>query len=421
MTEPIDTTGGLDVSTTTPTTSSGRRRRLGAIGALGALALAVAVVSCAPPVQPPATTTTTSSTTTTAAPADGISLVDSRVEDGWRWSFYRNHDQPCAVSGHQTFAVGARVGSSPSEPGPLWVRLRGGGVGYFDLSGRPRPNAANMRENSFDSLVDFSDRNALAQRFVDEHEDARVLSVSMCSHDLYAGTGEDDPHNPGVDASGDPITTNGLTATIEAIDATTALLETDDVVLHGTSAGGAGSFHVGWFLERRDTPPTAIVSDGGIVNRAWEQAQIDQGLDCARTTQQGELITQRWDPLLADPDNEPHLLVERGELSAPVMFVWNQGDNNTCGDDAMVCPMPDGSTSVMWSTRCKNEPLRATIDSLPPSNPSESLGVCVDDPDRDGPCDQHVVTTAGRPNTDPALPTDYVGTIVDWVDLRLGD
>lgn len=73
----------------------------------------------------------------------------------------------------------------------------------------------------------------------------------------------------------------------------------------------------------------------------------------------------------------------------------------------------------MWSTRCKNEPMRATIESLPASNPSESLGVCVDDPDRDGPCDTHVVTTAGRPNTDPDLPADYIATIVDWVDQPL--
>lgn len=401
------------MSSTDAITAHRHRRVL----ALGLLALGVAAVSCAPPVQPPATTTTT--TTTTAAPVGGISLVDVRVEDGWRWSFYRNHDQPCAVSGHQTFAVGARVGSDASDPGPLWVRMRGGGVGFFDAAGRPRPNAANMRENSFESLVGFSDRNALNQRFVDDHPNARVLSVSMCSHDLYAGTGAEDPHNPGVDDAGDPLTTNGLTSTIEAIDTTTELFETDGVVLHGTSAGGAGSFHVGWFLERRGTPPAAIVSDGGIVNRAWELAQVDQGLVCGRSTQQGELITERWDPLLQDPDNEPHLLVGRGELSVPVMFVWNQGDQNTCGDDPMVCPMPDGSTATMWSTRCKNEAMRATIESLPPSNPSESLGVCVDDPDRDGPCDQHVVTTAGRPNTDPTLPADYVGAIVDWVDARL--
>lgn len=405
--------GVLDVSATGSTPPL-RRSRPTAL--LTALVLAVTAVAAAcGPTQPP------SPTTSTVEPASGISLVETRTVDGWSWRFYRNDDQPCAVSGHQTFAVGTRVGSSPSDAGPLWARMRGGGVGYFDPAGRPRPNASNMRENSFESLVDFADRNALNQRFVEEHLDARILSVSMCSHDLYAGTGADDPFNPGVDGSGRPITTNGLVSTMQAIAFTTDDLATDDVILHGTSAGGAGSFHVAWFMERAGLAPTAVVSDGGIVNRAWELAQIAQGGACARTQQQGDLMTARWDPLLQDPANEPQLLVERGELTVPIMFVWNQGDHNTCGDDPIECPMPDGSTATMWSAACKNELLRAAIDALPAPNRSQSLGVCVDDADRDGPCDTHVVTTAGRPNTDPDQPADYVEAIVDWVDERLAE
>ncbi len=388
------------------------RRRTAATVVAAALGLLVA--ACTP--TPPTPTTTT--TTTTMPVADEIRLVSTTVSDGWRWEFFRNLARPCAVSGYQTFVVGTRVGADPAAEGPLWVRMRGGGVGFFDPTGRPRPDGSNMRENSSATLVDFVARNALATRYLDQAPDARVLSVSMCSHDLYAGTGADDPYNPGAEANGDQITTNGLISTIEAIDATTTRHPTTDVVLHGTSAGAAGSFHVAWFLEERGTPPAGVVADGGVVNSAWKRAQSDQQLDCGTTEEQGALITARWDPRVADPDNEPHLLVARGELTVPVLHLWNQGDHNTCGDDPMVCELADGSSTVMWSTRCNHEPLRAAIEALPAGDPSESLGVCVDDPELVGPCDQHVVTTGGRPNEDPALPADYVGYVIDWVEAR---
>lgn len=384
-----------------------------------AFVVALGVIAAGCTAGPPTTPTTT--TTTTAVSPEGIQLLGAVVADGYRWELFRNLDQPCALSGHQTFVVGTRVGADPDRTGPLWVRMRGGGVGYFDRSGQPRPNGANMRENSGDTLVAFVTGSALARRFLTADPSARVLSVSMCSHDVYAGTGADDPYNPRVEPDGEPVTTNGLNSTLEAIDETTSRYPTSDVVLHGTSAGSAGSFHVAWFMERRGTPPAGVVADGGIINSSFQRAQTDQALACGTSEEQAELILARFDPLVADPANEPQLLVQRGELTVPLMHVWNQGDNNTCGDDPMVCPMPDGSSAVLWSTRCNNEPLRATIAALPPEDPSETLGVCVDDPTLPGPCDQHVVTTGGRPNEDPALPEDYVGYIVDWVQDRLSD
>ena len=412
----------MDAAPTPPHLRAPRvpRHRTGAGLTLVTLAaIAVIAVACTPTPPTSTTTTSTTTTTTTVVAPDGIQRLGAVVSQGYQWELFRNLARPCALSGHQTFVVGTRVGTDPDAAAPLWVRMRGGGVGYFDRSGQPRPNGANMRENSGDSLVQFVTRNALAVRFHDAEPSARVVSVSMCSHDLYAGTGADDPYNPRVEPDGDPVTTNGLTSTLEAIDEATSRYPTSEVVLHGTSAGSAGSFHVAWFMERRGTPPAAVVADGGIINSSFQRAQTDQALTCGTSDEEAELILARFDPLVADPSNEPQLLVQRGELTVPLMHVWNQGDNNTCGDDPMVCPMPDGTSAVLWSTRCNNEPMRAAIAALPAENPSETLGVCVDDPALDGPCDQHVVTNGGRPNEDPSLPADYVGHIVAWVQDRL--
>src|SRR5690349_13272306 len=51
--------------------------------------------------------------------------------DGYVWQMFRNLDYPCAISGYQSFAVGTPIGDDPATPKPLWVRMRGGGVGFF--------------------------------------------------------------------------------------------------------------------------------------------------------------------------------------------------------------------------------------------------------------------------------------------------
>ena len=72
----------------------------------------------------------------------------------------------------------------------------------------------------------------------------RLLSVSMCDHDIYAGGDVADPNNPGTIPGGEPRTVNGLSATKAAVQFATIEYPTSDTFLHGTSAGGFGTFHV---------------------------------------------------------------------------------------------------------------------------------------------------------------------------------
>lgn len=351
-----------------------------------------------------------------------IQYVSTTTVDGWRYDYYRNLAYPCAVSGYQTFLVGRRVGSDDDASRPLWVKMHGGGVGWFNPDGSVSGGLPRKQEESRTSLLNRVDEGLMADVMA-AHDDYRVLVVSMCSHDLYAGDDTPDPNNPNTEPDGTPVTANGLFATKAAIAHTTAAWPTDDVFLHGGSAGSAGTVHMAWALQQQGTPPAGIVADSGVLNQLWEYAQVDQDLACQRPLEGGSVFLDRIHPAIADPANQPHLLVSSGRLTVPVLHVWNKGDKNTCSNLPMSCPMPDGSSPVLWSATCVHAPLRAAIDAQGPTSRSTSIGLCVDAADTPEPCDVHVVTTkAGLVNTDPAHPADYLPVLADWVaDRRLDD
>lgn len=348
-----------------------------------------------------------------------IEQVTTVRKDGWTYEVFRNRAYPCSLSGYQTFAIGTKDGSSRTASAPLWVKMHGGGVGFFDLAGNPQPGRGQKVEEGPASLVGNVDPGLMA-RVQAAPEGFRLLVVSMCDHDLYAGTGADDPYNPGVEADGTPITTNGLVATKAAVQFTRDRLPTGDFFLHGGSAGSAGTFSVAWGLQEQGLPPTGIIADSGIINQLWEQAQIDQGGPCARGG--ADLILPRLDPAIADPANQPHLLVSSGRLQVPVLHVWNKADKNTCGTAPMACPLPDGTTPTMWSATCVHTPMRLAILGQGAGSRSEDLALCVDDPTRPDPCDVHVPSTkASGVNTDPGAPADFNGEILRWVRARMAD
>ena len=73
-------------------------------------------------------------------------------------------------------------------------------------------------------------------------------------------------------------------------------------------------------------------------------------------------------------------------------------------------------------TECVHEPMRRAIAAQGTTSRSANLAVCVDDPNRVGACDKHVVTNAATlVNTDPGAPADYNAAILAWVQARLAD
>ena len=355
-------------------------------------------------------------------PADTsqIELVSTVTQDGYRIQFFRNRAYGCSISGDQTFIIATPEGQSATSTRPLWVKMHGGGVGYFDPSGTPIP-ASNKSQEGRSSLIGRIDSGLMA-RIGAEPDGYRIVAVSMCSHDIYSGANTPDPNNPNTLDDGTPRTTNGLLATKAAIDHATALYPTDDVFLHGGSAGSAGSMRVAWAMELEGKPPAGIVADAGVVNMAWEAAQLGSDLPCGRTEEAASIVPLRFHPTLRTWDNQPDLVVASGRTAVPILHAWSLGDLNVCGTSPMGCILRDGTTVTMGSADCVHEPLRDAIDDLGPTSRSMNLRVCVDNPSLPETCDAHGVTTVGgRTNTDPAWPADHIGVALDWVRDRRAD
>ena len=182
----------------------------------------------------------------------------------------------------------------------------------------------------------------------------RLVSVSMCNHDIYSGGDQPDPNNPNTLPDGSPRTVNGLFATKAAIQFALAKYPTGKFFLHGTSAGSAGALRVSWGLQAQGIPPAGSVVDSGVVNVEWEQAQYDQGICRRRRPRRPAAlaaIQARTQFQLADVKNEPDKLVSRGELTVPLLHTWSSADPNVCGATPMSCPLRDGSTATTGRRR----------------------------------------------------------------------
>jgi hypothetical protein len=352
---------------------------------------------------------------------DEIEEVEKVNIDGWTMTRYVNPAYPCSISGDQSFVIGTRDGDDASRPGPLWVRMRGGGAGWFK-EGVPLPTAGGKKEEPLAEQLGFDSPGLMADA---KQSDLgfRVLIVSMCSHDIYAGTETRDPGNFNLDDDGARRRTNGLTSTLAAFRFTTEQHNTDDTFLHGTSAGGVGTFHVAWALQSMGHRPDGLIADSGVLNQEWQVAAAgnDQLMGCDKTTvERGEGVLGRIDSRVADPANEPHRLVADGRLKMPIMHVWNIGDANVCGRTPMLCPL-DGPDTTLPAAECNHEPLRRAIHGAGPNSRSVSLPVCVEGNDPERECDRHVVTTVVNGVNTIGGPADYNAAILDWVRLRVTD
>ncbi|HEX7134147.1 MAG TPA: hypothetical protein VF228_16340 [Iamia sp.] len=354
---------------------------------------------------------------------DQIEPDETRDVNGWRYTRYRNEGAPCSMDGVQSFLIGTRIDAPETATAPLWVRMRGGGAGWFE-DGVPMPSAAVKSEEDFATHLHYDTQGLMADAKA-EIEPLRVLIVSMCSHDLYGGMNSPDPGN----IHGDDWPTTGLTSLVAALAYTTAQYPTDDYVLHGTSAGGVGTFHVAMALQMAGYPPTALVSDSGVGNHAWQEYVAANPPDedvCEKVTQARiDGVDARIDPRVADPANEPHLLVSTRRLLVPVAHVWNLNDHNVCGKEMLAqCPLADGMGPAMRAARCNHEPLRRALLGLGPLSTSMEMRVCVEGDDPTVRCDRHLVTAGPDLTNDPNMnewPADYQAELLDWVLERLAE
>jgi hypothetical protein len=94
---------------------------------------------------------------------------------------------------------------------------------------------------------------------------------------------------------------------------------------------------VAWALQQQGLAPAGLIADSGVLNHAWELAQIDQGLCSGPDAATGLTeVEKRLHPDLRVEGNQPHVLVADGRLTVPVMQVWDRGDTGQCGETPML-------------------------------------------------------------------------------------
>ena len=206
-----------------------------------------------------------------------ISLVQEHTQAGlggsWEVDYYVNSAYSCGLSGSQSFLI-VEPRNNPGTEAPLWIFLHGGGVGYFDAN----QNYHTMKsasgpifndQETFDYLLNdtilsqvFDNSAAVIDSTIKRRLDEgyRVLVPSMCTHDLYSGLGTPYPNTANTDTK-----TNGLQATMAAIDYTVANFPTSDVFAHGASAGSAGVFPLALAYNQQNVNLTGIVLDSYLI------------------------------------------------------------------------------------------------------------------------------------------------------------
>jgi hypothetical protein len=253
---------------------------------------------------------------------DHIVAVDSYPIsfDGQRAtvSAYRNDAYRCGRDGTFPFVVVEPHGAIRGQR-PLWVLLRGGGVGYYDGDGRYIAIGGTESANDAEStgqllalLYDYVGADGKTDTFVADRLAAgdRFLLGSLCDHDLYFGLGQPYPHDPNHDD-----TVDGLLANLAMVDAVTngtatvAGRPTSSLWILGASAGAFGGYALAHNLRARDVDVDGLVLDSGLlVEQATDVAAMDWISDPGVIAKDGPYLADRnlWiDAAVADGFDVP--------------------------------------------------------------------------------------------------------------------
>lgn len=295
----------------------------------------------------------------------------------WTRTLFRNGAYRCGRAGYFTFLLLERedlVGATA----PLWVHLHGGSVGYYDDEKRYHGTESLNDEESRDTLTghvsdavegDALRDNAIGRRLADGH---RLLVVSMCDHDLYAGAGQPYPNNPHW-PYGDRV--EGLLATTAAIKYVATASQdsgrrwpTSRVYLHGSSAGSVGSWNVGVALTRVGVRINGALLDSYVVTSRAPAllAARCSPVNSGDATFDRTSLEAKVGPFLADP-----ALYLENNLPPPFPVLNLDGDQDPwcCGPSA---PLPEAAdagftNNCLWvqeDVTRRMEGLGPTVKSL---------------------------------------------------------
>jgi hypothetical protein len=211
---------------------------------------------------------------TTAVPFDSsrIEQVASQELDvagiTYEATLYSNAAYQCGRSGAFPFVV-LQQSRFENEERPLWAMLRGGGVGYYDETGRYHGeegyNDAEDAGTLLAMVVGYVGSDGQKDTFMGDRirSGDRIALGSLCDHDLMMGLGQAYPNNP------EGGTVDGLLANLAMVEYLAA--DASETRVIGQSAGSFGAWALGHELWARGLPIDGIVMDSGYLgDRALE-------------------------------------------------------------------------------------------------------------------------------------------------------
>jgi hypothetical protein len=356
-------------------------------------------------------------TVAATAPSYALPAVDATR---WSATFFKHNQYACSRQGQQTFMLLNPPGASWSQPMDLFVYLHGGGIGAFDSSGIYHPQFLSQQDCR--SMVDEEDPLRLLSRWSGDSceaewppvvglssqivadADMRILIVSKCDQDFYAGVGTPDINN----AWNPENRVDGLLATLSAVTLVHKLGATNKqraTVLAGDSAGGVGVHYVARELKRLGYPVAGIVSDSAVMSDTYDQIYRDAPSTCAFFEQVANPADFR--PRVctnATSAQQTHLTIQSN--STPVFLTWSPADSTFC--------------SVQGVNLLFRDTVKA-ISTLNPGGVSETRRVCVD-----GNCDAHSLIRWVPPSAKNTERCNASGcepilkTIHTWIRARRG-
>ena len=309
----------------------GARQRLFVV----ALLVAVAATGCLFPV--PRTTGEIELLTTTTIEIDGHT---AKVDH------YRNNAYRCGKSGYFTFVVIEPL-DAPGSEAPLWIFLRGGGVGHFDADGDYHGGAAILPE-SFSYLLSFVTSQVVVPTTGDLKdtliarrifEGYRVLVPSYCDQDLYAGDSTRlYPHNPNW---GGTDTVDGLSANMAATDFVTGseTYPTTHVFVHGASSGSVGAWALSYAYAREGIRLTGAVMDSYVMTERIVPV-FEAGITPMNADPEFDLaaVQEKVGPFASDLSLLPENAIADGYVDVPIYSLVGKHDEY-CGGNKPVIPV----------------------------------------------------------------------------------
>ena len=316
-----------------------------------------------------------------------ITLVESRTltlgVDSWVLNFYRNDAYTCGLSGNYTFFVMEPANNSVADA-PLWAYLHGGGYGWFDedqvyQAVKTLTQDTWNHEESFDDLIDkhlvanTTSNNEVMDSTLTRRlqEGYRVLLVSMCDHDNYAGRGAPYLNNP--NPNGGERQVNGLQATMAAMDYTVANYPSTHVFAHGTSAGSLGVFAMSQAYAEEGTYLTAIVADSWAFTppRIFDMFDALVGEEGYVFNAGSDLRNDGMDKLGYDYLGlgiYPEAVIEGGFVEVPSMYIVGEKDPGCGGYRGGILPtIPQAAAAGLSNCGWMYDDLRDAIDNQPNS------------------------------------------------------